>query len=939
MGSGGARTGVQAGFAKAGFAAGILIGQPGLGFAIGNMLGGVVGNLLFPEDPVNTNESGPRLSDLSVQTSTYGNGIPLLYGTVRVAGNVIWSTKLIEHVNTTITEVEGGKGGSNPTTTLTTYTYTVSFAVSLCHNEIVGIKRIWADDKLWFDFTDPPAGTSFAYELYTGTEDQLPSPTIEADKGAGNVPAFRGQAYIVFKDLSLTKFGNRVPNFHFEVVGSGSLSISAQHVVTTTGNFGWWTRMALDTETGYIWVTNGNKNTVSIVDPELTLVRQFVNEIGHPYMISYQPPFQWLDTPNPFEIGQTPEVKEMPPRMWISCDVVGYINIGNSAAGCIDTRTHKVVLNNNIRGDVEGSIDHQLQPVLGVTAVDMRDIQVQNVNSELGQRVHFMGAGGSSSKLYSTIIGPRDIEFAVPVPGTVWNDQVASTPSLMNDAVASDPSMLYFYCVDYKGVVRAADYEMNPVLSRQDYSTTTFFNRLVWDKFERKLYALIAESGASNFHIIKYSEDLATKHWDISAPPYPDSEPVTLARSFVTLDIHPTTGALYALSQNLGDYWWIHEIDKTDGSLISDYKILNTQLRIWQEMKIYPNSMVAYVAWVGGGGNADAGVAKIPLIPGPTSDFPTLKDVVEDISTRTGLELTDLDAAPLAGDLVKGYAIANRMPARQAIEPLMAGYFFDAVESDYLAKFVKRGGASVKTITAEETGAHALTSEPTARREVIRAEENELPWQVDVNYMDVASLYKINVQYARRLIGQSKTVLAMGVAAVFTSTEARRIAEVQLYNVWMGRQAAKLRLTCQHAEIDPTDVVTFEDADLSTQTYRVARAEYGYPNRVELDLIEEDSAVYTAFGTGIDVEAPVQTVPSLAPTVTVFEDISIMGRAADNDVGFYFAGTPSYGNEWPGAGLYRSESGGAVYTAIADFPSAATIGTATTVIPYEGSIP
>jgi hypothetical protein len=32
---------------------------------------------------------GPRLSDLSVQTSTYGADIPRLYGTISVMGNVI----------------------------------------------------------------------------------------------------------------------------------------------------------------------------------------------------------------------------------------------------------------------------------------------------------------------------------------------------------------------------------------------------------------------------------------------------------------------------------------------------------------------------------------------------------------------------------------------------------------------------------------------------------------------------------------------------------------------------------------------------------------------------------------------------------------------------------------------------------------------------------
>ena len=41
---------------------------------------------------------------------------------------------------------------------------------------------------------------------------------MEAVEGAGRVPAYRGLAYVVFEDLDLGPFGNRVPQFSFEVV-------------------------------------------------------------------------------------------------------------------------------------------------------------------------------------------------------------------------------------------------------------------------------------------------------------------------------------------------------------------------------------------------------------------------------------------------------------------------------------------------------------------------------------------------------------------------------------------------------------------------------------------------------------------------------------------------------------------------------------------------
>jgi len=49
--------------------------------------------------------------------------------------------------------------------------------------------------------------------LYYGTQDQLPDPLIESFEGVGDVPGYRGTAYVVVTRLKLGDFGNRVPNF------------------------------------------------------------------------------------------------------------------------------------------------------------------------------------------------------------------------------------------------------------------------------------------------------------------------------------------------------------------------------------------------------------------------------------------------------------------------------------------------------------------------------------------------------------------------------------------------------------------------------------------------------------------------------------------------------------------------------------------------------
>lgn len=183
--------------------AGGLIGGP-LGAAVGGLIGNAVDHAIFKPK----GSEGPRLSDLKVQTSSYGTEIPKLFGTMRVAGSVIWATDLIEHRNTQ----SNGKGQASTTS----YSYTASLAVALSARPILGVGRIWADGQLLRGAAgDFKARTGF--RLYLGGEDQDADPLILSAEGAGQAPAHRGIAYAVFEDLELGPWGNRIPSLTFEV--------------------------------------------------------------------------------------------------------------------------------------------------------------------------------------------------------------------------------------------------------------------------------------------------------------------------------------------------------------------------------------------------------------------------------------------------------------------------------------------------------------------------------------------------------------------------------------------------------------------------------------------------------------------------------------------------------------------------------------------------
>jgi hypothetical protein len=190
-----------------------------VGTALGGPIGGAIGALagrafdsavlLKPKG-----RRGPRLQDLQLQTSSYGSQIPKLFGTMRVAGTVIWATDLQE-----TSARNGGKGQPS----VTTYNYSASFAVALSARAVLSVGRIWADGNLLRGSAGDFKTELGAFRLHDGSADQDVDPLIAAAEGIGVTPAHRGMAYAVFEDLALGDFGNRIPSLTFEVVADDEL--------------------------------------------------------------------------------------------------------------------------------------------------------------------------------------------------------------------------------------------------------------------------------------------------------------------------------------------------------------------------------------------------------------------------------------------------------------------------------------------------------------------------------------------------------------------------------------------------------------------------------------------------------------------------------------------------------------------------------------------
>lgn len=155
----------------------------------------------------------------------YGKPIPLLWGKMRLPGQIIWANKIASNANNFQIKKYFRANLTINEQNISEMEYFASFAMAICEGEILEIGRVWHHDEI-IDLSQ------YKHRLYTGSEEQMPDPLIAASH-QGPSPAYRGLAYIVFEKLPLAEFDHTIPNFSFEVTRKANLEqqISVEDMV------------------------------------------------------------------------------------------------------------------------------------------------------------------------------------------------------------------------------------------------------------------------------------------------------------------------------------------------------------------------------------------------------------------------------------------------------------------------------------------------------------------------------------------------------------------------------------------------------------------------------------------------------------------------------------------------------------------------------------
>lgn len=864
---------------------------PGVGTALGWAIGSAIGGLIDP--PKGPTVEGPRLSDLKTQTADYGVILPVIYGTCRLAGNVLWADEIKETKNK---KKENGKGG--PETTTITYVYTCSFAVGLCEGVIEGVRRIWANGELVYSATESSnAGTITEsdksqgnFRVYQGTEDQLPDPTIQASRGVGNTPTYRGVAYIVFTDLMLEKFGNRMPQLQFEVVKSGQTVEYRELYNSYTPDV-----MPVEKWNENLLDPSGFSNLRGFFGP------RFVSSNGSFFRMSSPVELEPRDV-DAIHVGSLDYVKTSPKKVWD-------INVGVENGQPI-----QVVESTQEIDDMPGPFQTFAK-------------KENDVIYDMGSVCRF-GFNGLA-KTYLDIFIPRTppplnvLDMKLSTPGRLmWGGTYKGPTSVGGkDSYARsyvDISQLFRLGEDkdqyYMGASGSGD--NNKVIIFSGPNPFNFNDETV--KYANRFHILEIVNGRPSL----------TLSGDLDQPRNIKS----LGGFGLTLSSGEALDYQQGCLDTDGLTFWSAEVGR-----VRRFKIIDGVLTLMNFSVIedgpdgqIPSSadypMITAVDGIAvflthqtledGINWFHDSVFVATRNPYITKTSVPLSSIVADQLNRVGYKPEEYNVTEL-NDLVDGFFLANRPTARTAIETLTGPYFFEAVESGEVLKFVKRGQMPTLLLDAEVLG--ATSGDPIERPDaltVTRQQELSQPLEISCQYQDRDADYRIALQYTRRQLTQAVNQVTIQLPLVLSSDKAKQVVDSLLFNLWTEREKFEFTTDRRFMHLEPTDVVFLRSLSGNVWVARIVNRKEGGDGTIQWEALAEDVSVYDPESIGITVKPTSgdQVQTNNVPTYQLAFNAPVLTGNV-NTPGWFIAST-GYTAGWSGSIATRSLDGGTTFTTL-----------------------
>ncbi|WP_265017721.1 glycoside hydrolase/phage tail family protein [Wolbachia endosymbiont (group A) of Andrena dorsata] len=853
--------------------AGSIFGPIGriIGSELGALLGAQLDGAMFGLDAEQKVTHGARLKNLQVQTSTYGRTIPIIYGTARIAGNIIWSQPIKEEAITTKSKI--GRGMN------VTYNYYATLAIAICKGKVEKLNRIWADTtSLSFDEID--------YTFYSGREDQNPDPFMSSIEGEGNVPAYRGISYIVIKNFPLADYNNHVPVFTFEVqtaVKSNEFSVAKNirniNIIPGSGEFVYDTKIqkkiAQEKISSNQYIPYGlaqrvnHNNHTKKSDAMLSLdqlkgdlpnvewvsvvVNWFVNDLNIKDCKIY-PAVEFQDDsailPDDWQVGGVTRDN----AQLISKDASGNPRYGGTVSDAaliryieeLRSRGYKVMLypvplldtkNKEWRGKLSGTpgdisdfFENQYNKFIEHYASIAKQTKVEGfiIGSEFAQLTKIRDEQGNYPAVIELVKLAKQIKLQLGEEVTVtyaadwseyhsydgWYNMDELWSSEYIDVIGIDA---YFPLTD--GPEPPFGYSAEDVMGG-------------WS------------SGVGYDYFYDYSKGEPEK------VKYNDSRYAwkNIAKWWSETHINPG-GSKTKWQPKMKKIWFTEYGFPSMNGCTNEPNVFVDKGSIESKYPRYSNGEVSFLSqkiaiegtlkkW-----QSSEMVEKMFLWAWDARPFPyfpnlcdmwtdchnwqtghwiqgklsqlNISDVLSDLLQKAGLKSDQFDTSDVKG-LLSGYVINDQQSVRSIIKMLQSCYFFDVVEQDSKLKFVQKGRGVTTVMPIGET----VFSNNSKLANISQLDLNN---KVNVVYFNRNFGYPIDVKYAE--LPKQGAAITVEIPLIMEEGEAQNIAEVLLYSSWQERNIYNFKLPIKYAWLVPSDVITILDGE-KKHTVRIIKTKF-----------------------------------------------------------------------------------------------------------------
>lgn len=890
---------------------GYVIGGP-TGAAYGFQLGLMAGTLLFPTQLPGV--FGPRIEDLATTQAQLGGAIPIVYGTMAVPGTVIFLSCVQEIVTTD--EVDG-KGG--PEQTITTYTYFQSIALGLCEGPITGLLRIWENGELKYDMrAQQPDETPEQYAerieasseygvgffLYLGDEFQEADPTIELTMGVGEVPAFRGLAYIVYPDRQLKdEQARRHPQYRFEVFRGESI----QEVIPPTE-----LSDTLDSHWPNFLLPDWPRNRYYTVDQELgamdpsgirvfdTLTNTEVRQQTFEDMLDpFAPNWLYGLTIGPdgflyfaFIAGPSDGrvVCVNPNTLTVTSSIVESLFTTAWWQAC-------VVRHYGTLGVTDFIFSHSLLRRLAVRRANPVGLSTATV------------AHGFDNALITAANHSGTTSFAY---GLAWDAALSGIgPDIdvyrLTITEEIGLSLIPFAVPELELIATIPKSSLDPACTR-----LTRVSGLVWDETDNTLIFGAEGRDVGGAQVVKglykYDPDTEEIVWR--------SPTMTIANYDDMTQQSRLRAGTYVLPQGLTA---LAVVDTRTGEFTLR-EFYPEVPNLFTGQNVYDSALGAFISFIPSEGPWVIFLDR--RLPGPVS----VASIVSDICTRCGLDEAEIDVTDLTDRDVSGYAVTRPAPGRGIIEPLRQVAYFDQVESDGKLKYPTRGKPIVATLVNDDLGAHFAGDARPPLVTTSKAQDVELPRRMRLQYIAESRAYDSgNAASPARVTSAAVNEIDMQLPISITDDQAVQAAEVLWCDAWASRWSHQIALDVAFLALDPTDVVGVP-VDDRVYRARIVSIDDSAGLLRKLTLVRDDDGTYTSVAVADPPQIPRLSLVTYSATSFLLLDLPPL-RDEDNNAGIYAVAYPQNpARQWSGAVIHRSADSGASFAQIGSITSQGTVG-------------